>query len=290
MQPGSRGFIQRLDPWGYVALIFILALFCYWPALNGELLWDDPAHVTRPDQQSWDGLIRIWTTPLATQQYYPFLHSVFWLQHRLWGNSTLGYHLIIVLEHATAAWLLALCLRRLWNLPSIPNTGQSAIPRGTEWVAALLFTVHPVCVESVAWISEQKNTLSLLFYLAAAFVYLGFSATRRPRTYGLATFLFLLALTSKTTTTTLPAALLVVLWWKHGRLSWKKDVAPLLPWFLLAATAGLATAWFEKNLLGADGSEYTLTLIERTLLAGRAVWFYLRILFWPEGQAFFQGL
>ncbi|MEZ5277437.1 MAG: tetratricopeptide repeat protein [Opitutaceae bacterium] len=296
MQPGSRGFIQRLDPWGYVALIFILALFCYWPALNGELLWDDPAHVTRPDQQSWGGLIRIWTHPFATQQYYPVLHSVFWFEHRLWGDSTLGYHLANVLQHAASACLLAFFLRRLRTTPTEsrdarpPGDARASLPAGAEWVAALLFVSHPKCVESVAWISEQKNTLSLLLLLAAAFTWLAYIETRRLSSWVLATFFFMMALGSKTATVVLPPSLLVVLWWRNGSLSWRKDILPLAPWFLLSVTAGLTTAWVEKNMIGADGEEFALTLVERTLLAGRIVWFYLSSQFWPVNHAFFYSL
>ena len=274
-----------------VPLVFALVLLCYWPALRGALLWDDPAHVTRPELRSWAGLGRIWWDVGATQQYYPVLHSVFWIEHRLWGDSTLGYHLANVLWHAASCCLLALLLRRLWSsetvaVPGGPSATRS-VPAGTAWFAALLFAVHPMSVESVAWISEQKNTLSLLCYFLAAWVYLDFSAHRRWRSYGWATLWFFLAVGTKSVTATLPAALLVVLWWKHGRLSWRRDVLPLLPWFLLAAVAGLFTAWVERKLIGAEGMEFDLSAVQRVLLAGRVLWFYLGKLVWPAGQAFF---
>ena len=145
-------------------------------ALRGGLLWDDDAHVTRSELQSLAGLGRIWFELGATQQYYPILHSAFWLEHRWWGEATLGYHLVNVLLHAAAALLLVLNLRRL----EIPGA----------WLAAFLFSLHPVQVESVAWITEQKNVLSTVFYLAAALCYLRFDATRRPRHYGTALALF----------------------------------------------------------------------------------------------------
>ena len=206
MRPG-------LKSWTLVALVFAVALGVYWPALHGGLVWDDDAHVTRADLRGWTGLGRIWTELHATQQYYPVLHSAFWVEHRLWGDATLGYHLVNVLLHATAACLLALALLRLKG------------DRLAAWLAALLFAVHPVCVESVAWISEQKNTLSLVFYLLAALVYLDFDARRRWTSYAGALGLFVLALGTKSVTATLPAALLVVLWWRKGSLSWRGDVA-----------------------------------------------------------------
>ncbi len=144
-----------------------------------------------------------------------------------------------------------------------------------------------MCVESVAWISEQKNTLSLLLYLLAGWAYLDFSAVRRSRSYLLASVLFLLALGTKSVTATLPAALLVVLWWKNGRLSWRRDALPLLPWFVVATVSGLFTAWVERRFIGAEGVGFELSLVQRILLAGRVIWFYAGTLGWPAGQAFF---
>jgi tetratricopeptide (TPR) repeat protein len=243
------------------------------PALNGGLLWDDAAHITRPELRSLHGLWRIWSDLGATQQYYPLLHSAFWMEHKLWGDSTLGYHLANLLLHAAAAILVMLIMRRL------------GLPGG--WLAALVFALHPVCVESVAWIAEQKNTLSTVFYLSAALLYLQFDETRRRPPYFLALALFVLALLSKTVTDTLPAALLVVFWWRRGRLGWRRDVWPLLPWFALGAAAGLFTAWVERKFVLAEGPDFALTLVERFLIAGRAVWFYLGKLLWPANLMFF---
>jgi len=276
MQEESRPTHPRARLWWTAALILVLALACYWPALRGDLLWDDDAHVTRRSLQPLSGLLQIWTDLHATQQYYPLLHSAFWLEHGIWGDSVLGYHLANVLLHAAASVLLVLVLRRL----RVPGA----------WLAGLLFAVHPVCVESVAWISEQKNTLSLVFYLLAALAYLGFDRIRgRPRAgraYALASALFLCALLTKSVTATLPAALLVVLWWREGRLLWRRDAAPLVPWFAAAAASGLLTSWVERTIGGAEGGEFDLTLVERTLLAGRAVWFYLGKLLWPSDLLF----
>ncbi|WP_052300277.1 tetratricopeptide repeat protein [Opitutus terrae] len=268
-----------------------LVLLCYWPVLHGALLWDDPAHVTRADLRSASGLWRIWAELGATQQYYPVLHSAFWLEHRLWGDATLGYHLLNVLLHATSCCLLALLLRCLWDANWRPAGGASGpratVPAGTEWIVALIFAVHPVCTESVAWISEQKNTLSLCLYLLAAMAYVRFIEQRQWRAYALASGLFLLAIGTKTVTATLPAALLVVLWWKQGRLAWRRDVVPLLPWFGAGLVAGLFTAWVERKLIGAEGAAFELSLVERVLLAGRVVWFYVGKLVWPADLAFF---
>ena len=272
-----------------VALISGLVLICYWPALRGALLWDDPAHVTRPDLRSWAGLGRIWEVG-TTQEYYPVLHSAFWLEWQAWGGSLPAYHLLNVALHAASCCLLAFVLRRLWAAPApvhAASPADSGVPAGTEWLAALLLAVHPVCVESVAWITEQKNTLSLFFYLAAALAYLKFTALRRRRWYCAALGLFLLALGAKTASVTLPACLLVVLWWKNGNLSWRRDIWPLIPWFVIAVGAGLLTVWVETILVGADGAPFAWTFVQRLLLAGRVIWFYVGKLAWPADLIFF---
>ena len=156
-------------------------------------------------------------------------------------------------------------------------------------LAGLIFAMHPVAVESVAWISEQKNTLSTMFYLASAYVYLRATATTRPFSapnYWVAFVLFICALLSKSVTATLPAAVLLVQWWQNGRLKWREHVMPLVPWFVVAAAAGSFTAWFEHSIIGAQGEGFTLTLLERGLLAGRIIWFYLGKLFWPQNLIF----
>jgi len=288
MSVQSAAPIRRFPPWAFAGLILGLVLACYWPALHGDLVWDDAAHVTRPDLRPVAGLVRIWTDLHATQQYYPVLHTAFWIEHRLWGDATLGYHLINVLFHGLSCGLLALVLQRLGRpIPVGPERLRPAVlPPGTPCLAAALFAVHPVCVESVAWISEQKNTLSLLFYLLAAWAYLDFDAARRPSSYARALAFFLLALGTKSVTATLPAALLVILWWRNGRLSLRRDAGPLVPWFLLAAAAGLGTAWVERKLIGAEGASFDLSAGQRLLLAGRIPWFYLGKLVWPANLIF----
>jgi tetratricopeptide (TPR) repeat protein len=255
-------------------LLLVASLFAYLPALTGGLVWDDNMHVTRLDLQSLHGLWRIWFDLGATQQYYPLLHSAFWLEHRVWGDAVPGYHLTNVVLHAVSAYLVVMIVRRL----SLPGA----------WLAGFLFALHPVCVEAVAWISEQKSALSGVFYLAAALAYLHFDRSRRRSQYWVALGLFLLALMSKTVTATLPAAILVIFWWQRGRLEWRHDVLPLIPWFVVGVSAGLFTAWVESapGLIGAQGPQYALTWSQRILLAGRVPWFYAWKVVWPANLMF----
>jgi tetratricopeptide (TPR) repeat protein len=262
-------------PWrdiGLGALLFCAVSIAYGPALQGGMLWDDDHHLTPPALQPLRGLWLIWSNPAATHQYYPLLHSAFWFEHRLWGDSVLGYHLVNVLLHAAAACLVVAIVRRL------------ALPGA--WLAGFLFALHPVCVEAVAWISEQKSTLSAAFYLAALLAYLRFDRSRRSSHYAAASALFVLALLSKTVTATLPAALLLVFWFQRGRIDWKRDARPLLPWFALGAGGGLFTAWVERNYIGAQGTQFALTPVGRFLVAGRDLWFYLGKLVWPRELMF----
>jgi protein O-mannosyl-transferase len=174
----TKDSVRKVDPtWG---LLLCATLAAYLPALRGGLVWDDSSHVTRADLQSLHGLWRIWFDLGATQQYYPLLHSAFWLEHRVWGDAVMGYHLANVALHALSACLVVMIVRRL----SLPGA----------WLAGFVFALHPVCVEAVAWISEQKSTLSGVFYLAAALTYLHFDQTRRRSPYFVALGLFVLAL------------------------------------------------------------------------------------------------
>ena len=258
--------------WGWAAVLLVAVVLAYQPAWHGGPIWDDDAHITIPHLRSLRGLGDIWLTPGATQQYYPLLHSVFWLEYHCWGEWTFPYHLVNILMHVAAALLVAAILRRL------------AVPGAM--LAAAIFALHPVHVESVAWITELKNTLSAVFYLAAALAYLRFDQERSRSMYCCALGLFTLGLLSKTVTATLPAALLVAFWWQRGRLSWRRDVLPLVPFFVFGVAAGVGTAWVERRLIGAEGAEFDLSLIERCLIAGRAVWFYIAKLLWPVNLTF----
>ena len=257
--------------WPWLSL-FAATLLVYTPALQGTPLWDDDAHLTKPALQSLHGLWRIWFDLGATQQYYPVLHSAFWLEHHLWGDAVLGYHLVNVLLHAFSACLVVAIVKKL-ELPG-------------AWLAGCLFALHPMNVEAVAWISEQKSTLSGAFCLAALLLYLHYDQSRRRRTWFLALGLFVLALLSKSVTATLPAALLVIFWWKRGRLDGRRDLLPLLPWFALAIPMGLFTAWVERTYVGAAGGDFALSFASRVLLAGRVLCFYAIKLLWPAGLNF----
>ncbi|HSW45038.1 MAG TPA: tetratricopeptide repeat protein [Phycisphaerae bacterium] len=260
-------------------LLVVIILAAYLPALQCGYIWDDDDYVTNNRAlRSFDGLGRIWFEPGATPQYYPLTFTSFWIEYQIWKLNPAGYHLTNMLLQGLNACLLFIILRRL------------AVPGA--WLAAALFAVHPVQVESVAWITERKNVLCGAFYLAAAWAWLhhmglahgGFAEAGllgRRRWYFLSLVLFICALLGKTVACTWPAAVLLVLWWKRGRIL-RRDVLGLLPFFILGMGMGLATAWLERSHVGAVGEEWSLSWLQRLLLAGRIPWFYLAKLLWPH--------
>jgi tetratricopeptide (TPR) repeat protein len=249
-----------------------LCLIVYFPVLYGSELWDDGFHLTAPGLRSLSGLGHIWFQLGATQQYYPILHSFFWLENSVWGQSVLGYHLANICLHVINAYLFFILLRHL----EIKGA----------WLASFLFALHPLGVESVAWISEQKNTLSLMFYLSSALVYFNWLVSKNKNTYIIALVLFILALLSKSVTATLPCAILVILIWKKGSLNFKEDILPLTPWFILALVSGLFTVWVERYVIGANGLNYTLSVVSRIILSGKIILFYVAKFLWPKHLSF----
>jgi protein O-mannosyl-transferase len=263
---------ETRTPWLTYSALFLVTFIAYIPVWHGGVLWDDDGHMTKAALRSIDGLWRIWFDIGATQQYYPVVHSAFWILYRLFGGDTLGYHLVNIALHATSACLFVLLLKRL--------SVRGAV------LAGVIFALHPVHVESVAWITELKNTLSGVFYLTAALIYLRFDTERGRSLYFAALAVFALAVLSKSVTATLPAALLVVFWWKRGTLRWREDILPVIPFFAIGIAAGMATVWVERVLIGATGPAFDFSLIERVLIAGRATVFYAVSLLWPVNLMF----
>jgi hypothetical protein len=157
---------EARQPWwrdGLLALLLVMmTVTVYWPALHGGFVWDDDDYISaNKTLRSLHGLWEIWFKPGATCQYYPLTFTGFWIGYQLWGLNPLGYHLLNVLLHALVSVLLWQVLARLKA-------------RGA-WLAGALFALHPVCVMSVAWMTELKNTLSASLALGAGWAYLRFA-------------------------------------------------------------------------------------------------------------------
>jgi cytochrome c-type biogenesis protein CcmH/NrfG len=242
--------------------------------VSGGFIWDDDRYITENAAlRSFAGLIQIWIHPGATVQYYPLTFTSFWIEYHLWGLHAGGYHLVNVLLHAVNSILLWRTLRYL-------GLGPVAL------VTAILFAVHPIQVESVAWITERKNLLSALFYLLSAQAYLRWVdlPQRASPLYAKSLAFFLAALLSKTVACSLPAALLLVSWWKQ-RWRWQ-EVLWLSPMFILGLGFSRVTAWMEVWSVGAQGSEFDYSIGDRVIIAGRAIWFYAAKLLWPDPLIF----
>jgi tetratricopeptide (TPR) repeat protein/uncharacterized membrane protein YfcA len=276
---------EKQRPWLPVIALFLLTVLTYIPSMTNGFIWDDPQYVIdNPTLKSADGLWSIWTDTDATPQYYPMVHTTFWIETRLWGTQHApGFHVDNILLHALAAVLL-------WR-------ALASIHVPAPWFAAAIFAVHPVMVESVTWVTERKNVLSIVFYLLAFHAYRRsrllepteapdlHSELLRNRWYLASLVLFLFALLSKTVTCSLPAAILLIVWWKRGKIWWT-DVKPLLPMFLIGACLSGLTGHLEHAHVGARGPDFDWSIVDRCLIAGHAICFYALKLIWPHPLMF----
>jgi tetratricopeptide (TPR) repeat protein len=268
---------QASRPWPWVlGFLLIAATFlAYLPALHGGFIWDDDDYVTDNKLLTApDGLKRIWFSLDSPSQYFPLTYTTFRIERALWGLNPTGYHFVNLLLHVVNALLVWRLLSRL----SVPGA----------WLAAAIFALHPVQVESVAWITERKNVLSLFFFLLSLLSWVEFVKERpgrRWRFYFMALMFCALALFSKTTACTLPVALLLVLWLKGKPIS-RSRLVQVVPFVTLGVGLGLVTMWWERYHQGTEGRFFGLGWQERVLLAGRAVWFYAGKLVWPANLTF----
>jgi len=155
----ARAKRSSREVWQLAALILV-TFAAYYPTLGNGFVWDDDRYVEQNYQlRTLKGLERIWLEPLkAEPQYYPLTHTTLWVEFHVWRLRAFGYHLDNVLLHAAGAVMLWRILRRL-------NVAGA-------WAAAVVFAVHSLQVESVAWTTERKNVLSGLFYFLSLWAYL----------------------------------------------------------------------------------------------------------------------
>ena len=269
-------FSSRRRAFVFALVLAAVTIFAYRPAWNGGFLWDDDVYITNNELLTApDGLRRIWFSLDSPSQYFPLVYTTFRVEHAIWGLDPTGYHWVNLLLHVANALLVWLVLARL----KVPGA----------WLAGAIFALHPVQVESVAWITERKNVLMGFFFLLALLAWIAFvdGRTKRPWLfYGLALILYLLALSAKTTACTLPAALFLILWLQRTPIRWKR-VFQIIPFLVLGIAMGMLAMWWERYHQGTSRAVFTfLSPIERVLVASRAVWFYLSKLIWPSNLTF----
>jgi len=279
-----RSFRQR--DWLWVFVLIGLVCVAYVRVFNAGFIWDDESHLTQnPCIVGPLGLKEVWTSGRAI--YYPLVLTTFWTLHKFVGLSPWPYHLLNVLLHAGSAVLLWQVLRQL-NVPG-------------AWLGAALWALHPVMVQSVAWVTELKNTQSGFFYLLSVFCFLKSEAAIQGRAlsdsslrqtgehrfllFGLSLSFFILATLSKPSVVMLPVVLFLCIWWRAGRPHWH-DVLALAPFVFISALASAWTIFEQKFHAGATGAEWEQTWPDRLIIAGQAIWFYLAKLIWPHPLIF----
>ena len=265
----------KLRPFALALLLVASTALAYLGASGAGFIWDDDDYVTQnPLLTETDGWRKIWFSLEAPSQYFPLVYTVFRIERILWDFHPAGYHWVNIALHIANALLVWQLLRRL-NIPG-------------AFLASLIFALHPVQVESVAWVTELKNVLMGFFFLLTLILWTAFlkeQARRRWRFYAAALFLYLLALSAKTTASTLPAALLLILWWERRPIT-RARCWQIVPFVLMGGAMGLVTVWWERYHQGTRGELFALAPIERLLVATHAVWFYLGKIFWPVDLTF----
>ena len=264
------GGCSRQDAIALVAL-GLLVVVSYLPAmLWGGFVWDDNICIKVDPVRDVSGLWQIWFSPSALEEedhYWPLVYTTFWLEHKLWGFEPTGYHIVNVLLHLANTLLVWHLMRRL------------AVPGA--WMVAAVFAVHPLHVESVAWVIERKDVLSGLFYLAAVLTYMRFVEQPSRGRYAGSLALYAAGMLSKSIVVTLPVALLLWHWWKQGRVT-ATDLLRLMPFFAVGLVIAVGDLSFYRSV---EPLSLGYSLTERTLIAARALWFYAGKLLWPTNLA-----
>ena len=249
-----------------VLVIVIACLWIYSPVFNGDWLWDDDYLITANlVVQSPDGFASFWVEP-KTADFFPLTMSLLWLMWKWFGMDSTGYHVASVLLHA-----LGSCL--VWAL--LKTIGL----RG-GWLVGLILAVHPIAVESVAWVSELKNTFSLPFFLLAGCFFVRFEDTGRRIFYWWALVLFLAAMLAKSSAVMFPVVMLLYVWWLRDRIVWR-DLWNAAPFFLVSLILGLVTLYFQHSRAIGNEPIPIGGLDSRFAIAGMAIFFYLSKILWP---------
>ena len=269
MKLSTREYIDGLRWRNLLPALAILAAswLVYSPAMHGDWLWDDNTEIVRNlDLRGPGALWKIWVAP-TSPDYFPIKSTVQWFQWIMWQDgSTWGYHFSNFGLHLLSALLL---WHVLWKL-------------GVRyaWAGGLFFALHPVAVESVAWIAELKNVLSLPPLLLAFSAFINFEESRRLRYYWMAVGLFIAALLCKSSVVMFPCFLVIYIWWRRDRVE-KRALRGVGLFFLISLAFGVVSLWFQYHRAI---DTWTIQLggpADRLSGAGRALLFYILKCAWP---------
>jgi protein O-mannosyl-transferase len=256
--PRSRASRSGATLLAHAALIAVITFIAYGDSFDGRFVSDDTVSVQEKVAirgLDWEHL-RLMFTTFDDANYIPVKVLSIALDYRLWGLDPTGYHLTNLLIHIACALLVYALLLRL------------GLPPVAACLTALLWAVHPLQVESVAWISERKNVLSGLFFFAAFYVYLGFSEAGGPGRYAWVLLLYTLALLSKMNTMVLPAICLAYELILRGRLR-RRDALAVVPMLALAALVG----WYNLHGNPIHGTSWPAGTRAATWLSSSVVFF-----------------
>src|SRR5213083_525509 len=286
---GSMGLTsaQRWVRWLAPLLVALFTLAAFLPALQNQFVdWDDAANfLDNPHYRGlgWTHLRWMWTTHLG--HYIPLTWMTLGLDYLLWGMNPLGYHLTNLLLHAANAVVFFFVVRRILTLALPSPSARGPALAVSAGFAALVFAIHPLRVESVAWVTERRDVLSGLFFLLTILVYL--RSCERPELgrwwYGLSVALFGCALLSKSMAVSLPVVLLILevypLRRLGGSLGWasasaRRVYVEKIPFVLLAAAAS-ALALLAQLSSRAMVSVAHLSALDRLVVSAYGLSFYL---------------
>ena len=263
--------VSRQDAF-YFLVLFVLVAVIYFPATRAGFVWDDSIMRSLKAVSTWGGIWDLWFDPASAYMqgdkwreghYWPLLYTTFWIEHKLWGFSPAGYHVVNILIHFANTVLLWRVLSRL------------AVPGA--WFVAAVFAVHPLHAESVTWIMARKDMLATLFCLASLLMWLRFAESRRRGHYASALLLFAAAMLCKSVVVVFPVTLLILQWWKEGSIT-KTYLLRTAPFFLVGFAIAIADMLFYQNV---QPISLGYSIPERVLIATHALWFYVGKLLWP---------
>jgi protein O-mannosyl-transferase len=263
------GANARRNAW-IAATVLVAAVFlAYQPAWHGGFLWDDDTHLLNNPVLKAGGLLRTWI-PGTFVNYWPVTSTVYWIEYQFWGFNPLGFHLVSIALHALAALLVWRVLAEL-RMPG-------------ALFAAAVFALHPVNVESVAWITQLKNTLSLPLAVLSTLFYLLYKRKEGLWRLAASLALFVLSALAKGLTLTLPVVLLASDWWQQGRVG-RRDLLRVFP-YVIVATFMVGVEVAMQHIAAAHHVVRVDSFASRAATAGCAVWFYFWKVVWPANLVF----